>query len=121
MATMILERTDNKQMRAGRALALCQASDVPAQGGLRRVLTDRIVVSVFQAGGEYFVVDDKCTHGNASLAEGEVIGEDIECPFHFGTFSLRSGEPTGRPCSIALRTYPVTVRDGVIYIPDPTE
>jgi nitrite reductase/ring-hydroxylating ferredoxin subunit len=121
MATVTLERVENKEMQPGRALALCQVSDVPAQGGLRRELTDHIVVSVFRAGGEYFVVDDKCTHGSASLAEGEVVGEDIECPFHFGTFSLRSGEPTGRPCSIPLRTYPATVRDGVIYITDPTE
>jgi len=99
-------------------LALCKASDVPEDGGLRLELSAQVAVAVFRAGGAYFVVDDKCTHGNASLADGEVVGEDIACPYHFGTFSLRTGEPTGSPCTVPLRTYPATVRDGVIYIVD---
>ena len=122
MATVTLERSraGDGEMQQGRDLAVCQVSDVPEGGGLRVQLTDRIAVAVFQSGGEYFVVDDKCTHGNASLADGEVTGEDIECPFHFGTFSLRTGKPTGAPCVIPLRTYPTTVRGGAVYIANPS-
>ena len=105
---------------AEQELALCETADVPAEGGLRLELSGNVTVAVFRSGGEYFVVDDLCTHGNASLADGEVMGEDIACPYHFGTFSLRTGEPTGSPCTLALRTYPATVRDGMVYIADPS-
>lgn len=107
-------------MMADRELALCTISEVPKEGGLRLELAGNVVVSVFRSGEEYFVVDDLCTHGNASLADGEVMGEDIACPYHFGTFSLRTGEPTGSPCTLALRTYPAAVRDGTVYIDDPS-
>jgi len=107
-------------LMAEQELALCNISDVPAEGGFRRELPGDVTVAVFRSGDEYFVVDDLCTHGSASLADGEVMGEDIACPYHFGTFSLRTGEPTGAPCTMPLRTYPATVRDGVIYIADPS-
>jgi hypothetical protein len=54
-----------------------------------------------------------CTHGEASLAaEGIITGKTVECTFHFGTFDVTTGEPTGMPCEIALKTYPVTIVDG---------
>jgi p-cumate 2,3-dioxygenase ferredoxin subunit len=40
----------------------------------------------------------------------------VECTFHFGTFDVTTGEPTGMPCEIALKTYPVTIVDGNVQI-----
>jgi nitrite reductase/ring-hydroxylating ferredoxin subunit len=100
-------------------ITLCRTSEVPDGGGLRVVLPGFEPLAVFRAGSDYFVVSDECTHGAASLSEGEVIGEEIECPFHHGAFSLRTGRPTAAPCSVPLRTYPVEVRGNVIYMASP--
>jgi nitrite reductase/ring-hydroxylating ferredoxin subunit len=95
-------------------IVLCNTADVPEEGGLCVELPGREPVAVFRVGDEYFVTDNLCTHGNASLCDGEVIGEEIECPFHRGTFNLRTGEPTSSPCTVALRTYRCEVRGDVI-------
>jgi nitrite reductase/ring-hydroxylating ferredoxin subunit len=94
---------------------LCRTQDVPQEGGLRIELPNRPPVAVFRAAGRYFVTDDTCTHGEASLSEGEVLGTDIICPFHQGTFDLRDGRPTGSPCVMALRTYSTELRDGALF------
>jgi nitrite reductase/ring-hydroxylating ferredoxin subunit len=107
--------------RALSVIALCKVADVPDDGGLRIELEGRDPLAVFRTGGEYFVVDDICTHGNASLCEGEIIGEDIECPFHRGTFDLRTGRPTSAPCTIAIRTYRCELRGEVLYAEIPPE
>ena len=66
--------------------------------------------------GEYFVTDDICSHGQASLFEGELIGHEILCPHHHGGFDIRSGMPTRAPCVTAVRSYAVRVDDGVLFI-----
>lgn len=108
---------DNK-IGSPELIALCTVTDVPDVGGFRIEMEGREAIAVFRSGDsrdEYFVTDDQCTHGSASLCDGDVIGEEIECPFHRGMFDLRTGEPTGSPCTIPLRTYRAEVRDGTIY------
>jgi nitrite reductase/ring-hydroxylating ferredoxin subunit len=97
-------------------ILVCRASDVPDSGGLRVEISGMNPLAVFRSGSEYFVTDDTCTHGSASLSDGEVVGYEIECPFHFGAFDLRSGKPTASPCSVPLQTYKTELRDGSIYI-----
>lgn len=65
--------------------------------------------------GEYFVMDDTCTHGDASMADGEIVGCEIECPFHAGRFDIRTGAATAYPCTKALRVYPVKVEGGQVF------
>lgn len=57
----------------------------------------------------FYVMEDTCTHGAASMSEGEVIGCEIECPFHSGRFDVRTGAVTAFPCTKALTVYPVKV------------
>jgi nitrite reductase/ring-hydroxylating ferredoxin subunit len=94
---------------------LCRAADVPEDGGLRVELPGRLPVAVFRVGSEYFVTDDRCTHGEGPLSDGTIIGEEIVCPFHMGAFCLRTGEPTAPPCVEPLRTYAAVIRDGEIF------
>jgi nitrite reductase/ring-hydroxylating ferredoxin subunit len=67
-------------------------------------------------GGGVFVVADTCTHGDASLSEGFVEGDAIECPFHAGLFCLRDGRATKEPAVEPIRTWPATVVDGQVCI-----
>jgi nitrite reductase/ring-hydroxylating ferredoxin subunit len=63
----------------------------------------------------YYLLDDTCTHGAASMSEGEIVGCEIECPFHAGRFDVRTGAATAFPCTKALAVYPVKVEDGRVF------
>lgn len=75
-------------------------------------------IAVFNADGELFAVDDRCTHQEAYLSDGWLEGCLIECPLHAACFDLRTGQPTGPPASAAVATYPVRVHDGLVYVDD---
>ena len=96
-------------------LELCQAADV-AEGTARKVETEGLVLAVFNVDGEYYVLDDACTHGPGSLSEGYIEGDVVECNFHNGQFNIRTGEVALPPCMIPMKTYPTTVEDGKVYI-----
>jgi nitrite reductase/ring-hydroxylating ferredoxin subunit/putative sterol carrier protein len=97
-------------------VALCATSDIAPGSGRKCVVAGMPPLAVFNAGGTFYVVDDTCTHGMASLSEGTLDGEIIECPWHAGAFDLRTGEPAAAPCTVPLRTYAATVRDGKVWI-----
>ncbi|WP_367619704.1 non-heme iron oxygenase ferredoxin subunit [Caballeronia sp. SEWSISQ10-4 2] len=76
-------------------------------------------LAVYQIGREYFVTNNRCTHGNGMLTDGFQDGEIIECPFHGGAFNIKNGAATMPPCQTQLRTYPVEIDDGWISIQRP--
>ena len=96
---------------------LCLVEDVP-EGGGKKLLTDREPpLAVWRVEGEIFVTNDTCTHGQASLVEdGLLEGFRIECGLHQGAFDVRSGAVMSAPCRIPLRTYPVSLRDGGVFV-----
>lgn len=88
---------------------VCKASDV-APGAVIRVEIEGLpALAVYNLAGTYYVTDDVCTHGQASLAEGYIEGKEIECPWHSGRFDIASGTPTCFPAAEPITIYPVTV------------
>ncbi|MDO0911420.1 bifunctional 3-phenylpropionate/cinnamic acid dioxygenase ferredoxin subunit [Streptomyces sp. DT2A-34] len=73
-------------------------------------------IAVFHDGGAYYALDDTCSHGQASLAEGWIEGGEVECPLHSARFCLKSGEPQCMPATVAARTHRVEVREGGIWL-----
>lgn len=102
---------------ATRELRLCPVADVAEGEALRVEVDGRPPLAVFRVDGRYYVTDDTCSHGEASLSEG-MLSEDgrIECPFHTGSFCLRTGEALTSPASVPIRVYPVTLKDDAVYI-----
>ena len=96
-------------------IELCKVEDVGV-GEVRRVEAAGLTLAVYNLDGEFCVTDDACTHGPGSLSEGFVDGDVIECNFHQGRFSIRTGECVGPPCMVPVKTYPVIVEDGRVYI-----
>ncbi len=96
---------------------VCGVSEVPPDGAMAVDAAGRRLC-VVNIGDAYFVIDDTCTHAEASLAEGYVHADDfcIECPLHSGVFSLRTGEALEFPAEEPVRTYPVTVEGDDLYI-----
>lgn len=74
-------------------------------------------IAIYRVGDEYYATADLCTHGKSSLSEeGELDGYIIECGWHFGQFDIRTGAVKALPCTKPLRTYPVTIHDGDVFV-----
>jgi p-cumate 2,3-dioxygenase ferredoxin component len=100
-----------------RTIVLCAADEV-VEGEIKQApLPDGSNVALYRVDGVIYATADMCTHGEASLSlEGVLTGITVECTFHFGSFDVTTGEPTGMPCEVPLKTYPVTVVDGKVQI-----
>ncbi|WP_181768463.1 non-heme iron oxygenase ferredoxin subunit [Streptomyces albidus (ex Kaewkla and Franco 2022)] len=72
-------------------------------------------LAVFNIGGAYYVTDDCCTHQQASLSEGYVQDDTIECPRHQGVFHVPTGKPMSPPLTTPLRVYRARVEDGRVW------
>jgi 3-phenylpropionate/trans-cinnamate dioxygenase ferredoxin subunit len=66
--------------------------------------------------GTIHATDGLCTHEHAQLAEGLVMGDLIECPKHNGRFNYKTGEAKRAPARVNLRTYPVMVEAGRVFL-----
>ncbi|TBR15147.1 MAG: non-heme iron oxygenase ferredoxin subunit [Rugosibacter sp.] len=94
---------------------VCNVGDVE-HGEVKRFCIGDFDLAVFNVAGAFYVTDDTCTHGPASLSEGCIDGDVVECPFHYGTFHIPTGHPVTLPCTVPLRTYDVEVVDGELFI-----
>ena len=80
-------------------------------------MPDGTTLAVYNVDGAIYATADLCTHGEASLSEeGTLTGKIVECPWHFGTFDVTSGKPTGMPCTVALNTFVIKVMEESVYV-----
>ncbi len=96
-------------------LELCSTDDV-APGAALKVESGDLILAVFNVDGEFYVTDDTCTHGPGSLSEGYIEDDVVECNFHNGQFNIKTGEVVSPPCMVPVKTYPVSVEDGKVFI-----
>lgn len=97
------------------ALRIAPLADLPEGRGLRLdVGDDRI--ALFRIGDDVYAIGDRCSHAEASLAEGEVYGYDVECPRHGSEFDVRTGKPGALPATRPVPVYETSVVDGVVYL-----
>ena len=66
-------------------------------------------IAVFRCAGNFLAIDDECTHAGASLSEGYLDGEEVECPWHAARFNLRTGEACAAPADEPVSCYKVRV------------
>ena len=64
----------------------------------------------------YYATGGLCTHAGFHLSSGFVMDHIIECPKHNGRFDFTTGQAKGAPACTNLRTYPVKVKAGKIYL-----
>ncbi len=89
-----------------------------AVGQVRIVDVDGTPVAVFNIGGEFYAVEDVCTHDGGELASGQVEGHSVICPRHGARFCLRSGAVEAPPAYEPIAVFPVRVDDGTVYVRD---
>ena len=61
-------------------------------GSWRTVDVDGTQIAVFNVNGDYHAIEDVCTHDGGSLDQGQLEGDEIECPRHGARFNVRTGE-----------------------------
>lgn len=82
----------------------------------KRFMVKGMAVMIANVEGEFFATQDTCTHAESSLTAGHMHGFMIECARHGAAFDVRSGEAKILPAVTPLKTFPVIVEDGKIYI-----
>lgn len=89
-------------------IALGAISDLP-EGAGTRIDHGEHRVAVFRVGDAIYAIGDRCSHAEASLAEGELFGLEVECPRHGSEFSLATGEPASFPATKPVPVYEVII------------
>jgi len=89
-------------------------------GGMKRVDIGTRRILIANVGGQFFAVDDTCTHEDASLSSGALRGERVKCPLHGSRFNVRTGEVMEEPATESLATYPVRIEADEIWIGTPS-
>ena len=73
-------------------------------------------IALFNCKGQFYAIDDMCSHAEASLSEGEVYDCKVECPLHGAEFDLKTGEAVTLPATQSVNTYKTEIIDGYIYV-----
>lgn len=97
---------------------VCPSSEL-APGQMRLVhAEDGTKIGVFNCGGELHAIEDRCSHDDGPLAEGEFDPErcTVECPRHGSLFDLATGRPKTLPAYAPVRTFAVRVHDDRVQL-----
>ena len=103
--------------RMAEIIDICPVSELPP-GGMRLVEWEDLEIAVFNCKGEILAIEDRCSHDNGTLVEGELDQETctVECPRHGSRFDLHTGKPLTLPAYLPVETFPVTIEDGMIKV-----
>ncbi len=88
---------------------------LPRDHGIRVTVGDQRV-AMFRIGDDVYAIGDRCSHAEASLAEGDVFGTDVECPRHGSEFDLKTGEPHSLPATSPVPTFEAAIEDGTVFL-----
>jgi 3-phenylpropionate/trans-cinnamate dioxygenase ferredoxin subunit len=95
--------------------AVCKVEDIDKEDLIPYEHGDKMY-AVYHTSSGFYASDAICTHEEANLCDGMVLGEIIECPRHEGRFHIPSGKAKGAPVVVDLCTYPTKVEAGQVYI-----
>ena len=87
-----------------------------APGDYAQIEVDAQLIAVFNVHGNFYAIDDLCTHDGGELAGGAVEGDVVICPRHGARFCLRTGAALTPPAYEPVRTYETRVNDGIVEI-----
>jgi 3-phenylpropionate/trans-cinnamate dioxygenase ferredoxin component len=96
---------------------VCTVSELPP-GERKLIEWEDLEIGVFNCGGDLVAIEDRCSHDDGPLAEGEFDAETctVECPRHGSLFDLRTGKPKTLPAYTPVDTFPVLVEDDMIKL-----
>jgi 3-phenylpropionate/trans-cinnamate dioxygenase ferredoxin component len=90
-------------------------ADLP-EGGVKIVQSGSLFLGVYHIDGRLFAIEDRCSHDDGPLCEGDREGFDVICPRHGARFDLRTGAVLSLPATEGVQAFPVSVRDGDVFV-----
>jgi len=98
-------------------LDVCPVDELPP-GEVKIVHAGGLSIGVYNLGGQFYAIEDRCSHDDGPLCEGELDADDgtVVCPRHGATFDVRTGQALTLPAYLPVEIYPVRVEDGVIRV-----
>lgn len=97
-------------------IEVCAADEIDEEDVIRFDHAGRTFAVYRSPEDTYHATDGLCTHEKIHLADGLVMDHIIECPKHNGRFNYKTGEAKGAPVCVDLKTYPVKVEGGTVFI-----
>ncbi len=97
-------------------IKVCAQGDVANEDVMHFDQAGRTFAIYCSPSNKYYATDGLCTHEKVHLADGLVMDHIIECPKHNGRFDYTSGAAKGAPVCVNLKTYPVKVETGIVFI-----
>lgn len=97
-------------------IEICLTNEIEAEGVKRFDHAGRTFAVFRSPSDQFYATDGLCTHEKVHLADGLVMEHIIECPKHSGSFDYTTGAAKGAPVCVSLKTYPVRVQLGKVYI-----
>ncbi len=96
---------------------VCPVEELPP-GTVKIVHTGQLSVGVYNLGGELYGLEDRCSHDDGPLAEGDFEPDEgiAVCPRHGARFDIRSGRALTLPAYLPVETFPVRVVDGIVRV-----
>lgn len=87
-------------------------------GSVKIVVAGSISIGVYNLNGEFYAIEDRCSHDDGPLAEGEFDAGacTVECPRHGSLFDLTTGRPKTLPAYSPVQTFPVSIEDDTIVL-----
>jgi nitrite reductase/ring-hydroxylating ferredoxin subunit len=89
-----------------RFVEVAKKSQIPENGAIGVEVQGKRLALV-NLGGEIYALDDDCPHEGGPLSEGQIVGEEIECPWHTSHFNIKTGRVTIDPATEDVPTYRV--------------
>ena len=98
-------------------IEVCPVEELPP-GTMKLVRTGLLDVGVYNCDGDLVAIEDRCSHDDGPLAEGEFDASTctVECPRHGSLFDLTTGRPKTLPAYAPVRTFPVSIEDDTITL-----
>jgi 3-phenylpropionate/trans-cinnamate dioxygenase ferredoxin subunit len=90
-------------------------ADLAIDSGVR-IVDGETAVALFRVGDRVHAIADRCSHAEASLSEGDVFDDEVECPRHGAAFDLTTGKALTLPATMPVSVYATEVRDGNLFI-----
>jgi 3-phenylpropionate/trans-cinnamate dioxygenase ferredoxin subunit len=110
-------QSEDEATTVAETLTVCRLEELP-EGEMRLVEANGEKIGVFRCGDELYAIEDRCSHDDGPLAEGEFDAGTctVECPRHGSLFDLRTGKPKTLPAYVPVRTFEARVEDGEVKL-----
>ena len=90
--------------------------DAIPDGGVKIIQSGSLFIGVYRIDGQLYAIEDRCSHDDGPLCEGEREGFCVICPRHGAKFDLRTGAVLSLPATEDVESFPVVVRDGQAFV-----